>query len=188
MKAFRTSRLFILHIFINIFFYCGVWAENSVLTSSSNTISSGGVYSDPKSFFKIQPPEGWEIKEYPEDMQSRVDFISPSGKDSVNFEVIGLPSPYRNLTELSRHLANKVKEKALGFGFNTVISSPKSFHGFQVIEVGVLPGYKLLAKQLHFLVNSNYYIIRYEGSPEMFKKYEKDVLQAIETFVPLDGQ
>jgi hypothetical protein len=74
----------------------------SVFLPASGGAQEGGAqladqqYVDPKGNFKIVPPRGWKVQEYPQDPRGKVAFLAPDGSgdlrvltNSVEFSTLG---------------------------------------------------------------------------------------------------
>lgn len=61
---------------------CSLFGRNG--TAATQTLADNW-YSDPKGYFRIVPPAGWEVTEYPEDPRGKVAFTGP---DDVELRVL----------------------------------------------------------------------------------------------------
>ncbi len=55
-------------------------------------------YSDPKGYFKIVPPNGWRIQEFPQDARGKVAFFSP--ESNVDLRVLVNAVDFSTIEEL----------------------------------------------------------------------------------------
>ena len=54
-----------------------IWYAESTVAQEAKAQLSRTRYVDPKGFFKIVPPAGWRIREYPQDPRGKVAFMGP---------------------------------------------------------------------------------------------------------------
>ena len=59
------------------FLLIGFWCVESSIALGADEQLSRKRYVDPKSYFKIVPPAGWRIQEYPQDSRGKVAFFAP---------------------------------------------------------------------------------------------------------------
>jgi hypothetical protein len=152
--------------------------DNRDLTLSQN------VYSDPNGFFKMRPPDGWYINEYPSDTRGKVDFNSSNTSSKAQLKIIGQTSPFSNFSGLLTDCRNGAERMRARIGGT---SSVKEISKFNVKAVEIrfdVPG-KFKQLQIQVLLGKNYYMFAFGGPPDQFDRHEKVVLRSIDTFEPL---
>ena len=112
MGKFRklTVLVWIFHL---VFGFNSIWCIGS---SSAQEISgklSRTRYVDPKGYFKITPPLGWRIQEYPQDPRGKVAFI---GAKNVDLRVLARAADFDSFEGLLKFL--KGVEKRTGVNTN----------------------------------------------------------------------
>lgn len=132
-------------------------------------------YSDPKGYFKIVPPDGWRIQEYPQDPRGKVAFIDP---DDFQLRILINAVDFSTVEELVAFC--KDVEKRIGTSTNiekiTFGGRPAVRRTFQ------MKGHKLY--YIDFLVGNVDHNIAYSAIQAKYEKYLPVVMKSIETYTP----
>ncbi|MCK4794841.1 MAG: hypothetical protein KAV87_64525 [Desulfobacteraceae bacterium] len=143
---------------------------------------SGQAYVDPKGFFKIFPPSGWRIREYPNDPRGKVAFIHPD-INNLNLRIIAQGKAFSSFEELSENTekqANKLRSK-----FDGQVSIKRTSLGDTpalMIKVTIPGQFKHL--QFQFLRGRMYYSITYAAPINMYEDFLTIATLCIDTFEP----
>jgi len=161
-----------------------VFSQNIQSYDNQYSHLAQSVYSDPKGFFKIRPPEGWIIKEYPTDPRGKVDFNSSNAPPKAQLKVIGMASPFTDFDELlsdCRSGANRMQSR---YGGSVVVNEITKFNVKAVEIIFSIPGiFKQLQHQI--LLGKNYYTFAFGGSPDQYDRYKTTALSSIDSFEPV---
>ena len=141
-------------------------------------------YVDPKGFFKILPPAGWRIQEYPDDARGKVAFISPD-KD-VEFRILAKIVEVANFKELFENTENQAEEIRRRFGAITKVEEI-SIGGGPAVKVSIEMD-RNAEKEKHIFINFMRGKILHNftyGAPlNKYSKYLPSVELSIETYEP----
>jgi tetratricopeptide (TPR) repeat protein len=131
-------------------------------------------YVDPKGFFRIVPPEGWRVQEYPQDLRGKVAFIAP--EPNVDLRVLVKAVDFSNTDEL----VSFCKSVEARTGLSTNIKRAE-FYGRPTVKRSFkMEGIKFFT--IDFLVGSVYHNIQYGAPPNVYQKYLPLVTKSIETY------
>lgn len=132
-------------------------------------------YSDPKGFFKIVPPNGWQIQEYPQDPRGKVAFIGPDGAE---LRVLSKGLDYNSFEEMLEEIKGIEKQ----IGTNTNIEKV-TFAGKPAVQrTFTLKGTKILF--IDFMIGNTTHNLMYSASPTKFGKYLSLAQKSIDTYEP----
>ncbi|MFA5411495.1 MAG: hypothetical protein WC321_06550 [Candidatus Omnitrophota bacterium] len=185
----------ILNLIFISFLFCFLAINLSAVSLAQGTQSreyseaglSQVIYSDPKGFFKIQPPANWLINGYPSDTRGKVDFNSSSASPKAQLKIIGQASPFSDFSALLTDCRNGAERMRMRFGGKIAVNEIEKFNT-KVAEVRYeIPG-KFKQLQIQLLIGKSYYTLAFGGPPEQFDRYEKMALKSIDTFEPLLDQ
>jgi len=174
MKKIQSA--FILTLILSIF--C-----NINFAQITNDKLANKTYIDPKGYFKILPPDGWQKQEFSNEPRGKVKFVrsSPTG---TMLQVIAGASPFNNLEELiedSKRAASRLKQN---YGAITNIEKT-SFAGFQAMRFTLEIPNKLKQEQIQFILGGNHYTLVYGAPPNSFDKFHLIALASLETIEPI---
>lgn len=142
---------------------------------------SGSVYADPKNYFKIVPPNGWSIREYPEDPRGKVDFDVTPGTMAAQLKVIAGASPYASFEALKKDVEVQVRRMQERFGA-TIDVQTISVDGEPAVRALLqIPG-KLKQLNLQYLRGKTHCTFAFGARPDVFEKYESMVSMSIDSF------
>ena len=134
-------------------------------------------YSDPKGYFKIVPPNGWRLQEFPQDARGKVAFLAP--ESNVDLRVLVNAVDFSTIEELIAFC--KDVESRIGTSTNiekiTFDGRPAVRRTFQ------MRGMKLY--YIDFLIGKVDHNIAFAATPASYDKYLPIVMQSIETYTPL---
>jgi len=142
------------------------------------------VYSDPKGFFKIRPPEGWIINEYPTDPRGKVDFNSSNASPKAQLKVIGQTRPSTDFDEFLTDIRIQTNRMQARAGGRVVINEVTKFNVRAVETVFSIPA-RFKQLQIHVLLGKNYYTFAFGGPPDQFEQCKTIALSSIESFEPI---
>jgi len=187
-EQMRTNKLYLVSVvflaLVAISVPTVVFAQQTPTPDNRDIALSQTLYSDPKGFFKIRPPDGWFINEYSSDPRGKVDFNSSNTSSKAQLKIIGATSPFSDFSGLLTDCRNGAERMRARLGGT---SSVKEISKFNVKAVEIrfdVPG-KFKQLQIQVLLGKNYYTFAFGGSPDQFERHEKVVLRSIETFVPV---
>lgn len=161
-----------------------VFAQQTATAGARDIVLSQTLYSDPKGFFKMRPPEGWFINEYSSDPRGKVDFNSSNTSSKAQLKIIGATSPFSDFDGLLADCRNGAERMRARLGGT---SSVKEINKFNVKAVEIrfdVPG-KFKQLQFQVLLGKNYYTFAFGGPPDQFDRHEEVVLRSIDTFEPV---
>jgi ankyrin repeat protein len=161
--------------------------EKSIQVFAKDSLDSqltSKAYVDPKGYFKIIPPKGWTVKQYPNDPRGKVDFRLVSGRDRIQLIVSAQKSPFPNFEALFAQNEAGGKRWIKRRGGTMQSSKIKLFDVPVAKFVQKIPG-KVNLLQLHFKMRDNYYVLAVGGLPHAYEKYLALAMKSINTFQPM---
>ncbi len=169
MKKFKFSSVTLISLLF-VFQLIG----NANAQSKTATLAKSR-YSDPNGYFKIVPPEGWQIQKYPQDPRGKVAFIGPDG---VELRVLSKGLDYNSFEEMLEEIKG-VENK---IGTNTNIEKITFADKPAVKRTFILKGTKILF--LDFMIGNTTHNLMYSASPTKFENYLSLAQESIETYEP----
>lgn len=131
-------------------------------------------YVDPKSYFKIVPPEDWRIQKYPQDPRGKVAFIAP--ESSVELRVLVNAVDFSTTDELIKYC----KDIEARTGLRTNIERTE-FGGRQAVKRSFeAKGLKFYV--IDFLVGSVDHNIQFSAPISSYQQYLPLITNSIETY------
>ena len=147
---------------------------NANASSKTATLAKSR-YSDLNAYFKIVPPAGWRIQEYPQDPRGKVAFIATAG---VELRVLAKGLSYDTFEEMLEEIRGIEKK----IGTNTNIERI-TFSGMSAVKrTFTLKGTKMLV--IDFMIGNTTHNIMYSASPSKFEKYLSMVWESMNTYEP----
>ncbi|TFH53853.1 MAG: hypothetical protein E4G89_00665 [Methanothrix sp.] len=147
---------------------CAVWAQ----TQGSQLAAKR--YVDPKNYFRIVPPDGWKVQEYPQDVRGKVAFIGP--ETNVDLRVLVNAVDFGTIDELISFC--KSIEARTGLSTN-----------IQRVEFGGRPAVKrsyemkgIKFSMVDFLVGSVDHNIQYGAPSNAYQRYLPVATKSMETY------
>jgi hypothetical protein len=132
-------------------------------------------YSDSNGYFKIVPPSGWRIQQYPEDPRGKVAFIGPEG---VELRVLVKGLDYNSFDEMLK----SIKGIETKIGINTNIEKI-NFSGIPAIKrTFTYQGKKILF--IDFMIGNTTHNLMYSTSPTNYGEYLSIAQESINTYEP----
>jgi hypothetical protein len=134
-------------------------------------------YSDPKGYFKIVPPAGWRIQEYPQDSRGKVAFFAPGS--NIDLRVLVNAVDFSTIEELIAFCKDVEKR----IGVNTNIKRI-TFGGRPAVErTFQLRGLNLY--YIDFLVGKVDHNLAYGAPVNKYNKYRSVVMKSMDTYEPI---
>ena len=134
-------------------------------------------YNDPKGYFKIVPPKGWRVQEFPQDARGKVAFFAP--ESNVDLRVLVNAVDFSTVEELIAFC--KDVESRIGTSTNiekiTFDGRPAVRRTFQ------MKGMKLY--YIDFLVGKVDHNIAFAATLAAYDKYLPIVMKSIDTYTPI---
>jgi hypothetical protein len=135
--------------------------------AAKNENSQPTVYVDPKGYFKILPPAGWRVQEYPQDPRGKVAFIADRGL--MDLRVLAKAVDIPDYDGLVKNL--KDIETQLGVPMNI---EPSVFNGMPAIK-------RVATVTLQGITQK----LLYGAPPNVFDKHYETAWQSMLTYEPL---
>jgi hypothetical protein len=134
-------------------------------------------YADPKGYFRIVPPDGWRVQEYPEDARGKVAFTAP--QPNTDLRILINAVDFTTTDDLVKSL--KSIEARAGLSTNIVRTD---FGGRPAVKRSFeARGLRFLV--IDFLVGSVDHNIQFAAPPSQFQKYMPVVTKSIQTYEAL---
>jgi hypothetical protein len=172
MGKLRNLTLFI-SIFYLIFGLNGIWCLKSSEAQETSGKLSRTRYVDPKGYFKITPPRGWRIQEYPQDPRGKVAFIR--GKN-IDLRVLARAADFDGIEGLLEFVKDNQKQ----FGVNMNIQKVKLLGKAAVKRNFTFKGFKILL--IDFMEGNIKHNLQYMAKPSIYDKYLAIVMESINTY------
>ena len=170
-KLRKLTLLFL--IFHLIFGLIGIWCIKSSSAQETSRKLSRTRYVDPKGYFKITPPRGWRIQEYPQDPRGKVAFIRAK---NIDLRVLTKAADFDSYQDLLK----SVKENEKQFGFNMNIKEVKLLGRATVKRNFIFKGFKILL--IDFMEGNIKHNLQYLSKPSSYDKYLAVVMESINTY------
>lgn len=136
------------------------------------------LYTDPKGYFRIAYPDGWEVQEYPDDSRGKVAFMCPDDS-SVNLRVLVNVVDYSSVERLLEELKTKESQLGVDTGIEEI-----TFDGRPAIKRSFeIQGSRVL--MLDFLVGNVAHNVMYSPPSGDSDSYLSVVKKAMETYQPI---
>jgi len=133
-------------------------------------------YVDPKGYFKIVPPAGWQVQEYSQDPRGKVAFLAPDGRLGIIVQADGIGT-IDELVNLSKQMETRL-------GTSTNIEKTQ-VSGRQVVKRSFeMKGQRMFS--VSFLSGSMTHNITFTAGPESYKKYISVATKSMETYEPTE--
>src|SRR4030042_6157700 len=163
-----------------------MFAQETLSKDKREAGLSQSVYTDPKGFFRIRPPDGWLINEYPSDPRGKVDFNSSNQPPRAQLKLSGSISPFSNFDELLQDCRIGGERVRTKFGGTYNVNATTKFETKAVETTWDVPA-KLRQKAIHVLLGKNYYTFAFASPPELFEENYGIVLKSMQTFEALQS-
>ncbi|MBC8459731.1 MAG: peptidylprolyl isomerase [Deltaproteobacteria bacterium] len=134
-------------------------------------------YIDPKGYFKIVPPAGWRIQEYPQDQRGKVAFIGPGS--NIDLRVLVNAVDFSTIEELIAFCKNVEKRIRTNTNIKRI-----NFDGRSAVErTFEFKGQKLY--YIDFLVGKVDHNLAFSASANKYNNYHSVVMKSMETYEPI---
>jgi len=155
-----------------------------LIGSGGNQVAASeksSAYLDPKGFFKISPPSGWRVQDYPQDPRGKVTFLEPSNQASLRTltQVVDIT----DLGEVIQHLRNM--EKQVGSQMNI---EPIVFNKMPAVKrnaILTISGVTSKYLWIDFLLDGVQHNLQYSAEPKLFDKYYPIAWNSMLSYEPL---
>jgi len=134
-------------------------------------------YVDPKGYFRIVPPAGWRVQEYPQDPRGKVAFLAPESNvrlgilvEGVDFET--LEEGVAVLKDIENRLGVPTSIKRVTFLGRPAVERLFDWRGLKQYSIDLV-----LERAAHNLT--------YNSSPHLYSRYWALALRSMETYEPL---
>lgn len=138
-------------------------------------------YSDPKGYFKIDPPPGWKKQEYPDDPRGKVAFAAPA--DRTDLRVLAKAVDIPDFDALLNNL--KEIEKQLGTPMNIQAVVFNKMPAFKRTATVTLKGVTQKFLWIDLLIDGVSHNIQYSAPPNLFDTYQDMAWKSMQTYQPL---
>jgi hypothetical protein len=150
-----------------LFFGASVWGQTKGQLAPKR-------YVDPEGYFKIVPPDGWRIQEYPQDPRGKVAFIAP--ESNTDLRVLVNAVDFSTTDELIKFC----KDIEARTGLSTNIEKTE-FGGRQAVKRSFeAKGLKLYV--IDFLIGSVDHNIQFAAPASSYQKHMPLILKSMETY------
>jgi hypothetical protein len=188
-KWARILLFLVFAVAVLLFTASQILAESRKSAQSSTKELSETVYSDPKGFFRIRPPAGWQVEEYPNDPRGKVKFVCPEDR-SITLMVVGMATDMQNFEELlndSKQDAARTTEKYRAVNATSSTETTTFDNAPAVKGTMTVPGQ---AKQtsLAFLRGKRYYMLSYFAPLDLYDKYLGVATVSMNSFDPVSKE
>ena len=136
---------------------------------------AGYRYNDPKEYFRIVPPDGWQVKEYLQDSRGKVAFTNYSSRLGVVVQRDDIGN-FDELVQLSEDIERRI-------GISTNIEKD-TFGGREVVK----RTFKAKGQQfisISFIAGTLTHNLTFSASPNEFERFLPVVSKSMETYEPL---
>lgn len=134
-------------------------------------------YTDPKGYFRVVPPAGWKIQEYPDDPRGKVAFLSPDG--NIDLRVLVNAVDFGTIDELLEFCRSTEKRLGVPMKIETF-----DFHGRQAVRRSFeIRGQRFL--YVDFLIGKVDHNLAYGSPPSKYEQYLPVILRSMETYEPI---
>jgi hypothetical protein len=160
----------ILHL---VFGLIGIWSIGA--SSAQETVGklSGSRYVDPKGYFKITPPLGWQTQEYPNDPRGKVAFM---GAKDVDLRVLARATDFDSFEGLLK----LVKDIERQTGINTNIQKTSFLDRPAIKRSFIFKGSKVL--QIDFMEGNIKHNLQYYAPLAIYDKYLAVTTKSMNTY------
>ncbi|MEW5912300.1 MAG: hypothetical protein AB1814_07075 [Thermodesulfobacteriota bacterium] len=145
----------------------------------------GKGYTDPKGFFQITPPLGWQVQEYPTDPRGKVAFHGPGQK--VSLRVLVKAVDLRTLAELREGL-EAIEKKVLHVSTHIQPIVFNRMPAFKRQLTHTIRGITLKIVWVDLLIDGWAHNLQYAGKPADFDRWWAAAWQSMQTYHPLSGK
>ena len=144
-------------------------------------------YIDPKGFFKIRPPSGWQIREYIDDPRGKVDFESSLNIPKAQLKIGGMANPFPDYEKFIHDLEMQAERIKFQYKqYNASITTEKTtFANMPALKIYFNIPDKLKQVHIHFIKGDNYYTLLFGAPPDLYEKFFSVAIMSFESFEPV---
>jgi len=136
-------------------------------------------YSDPKGYFRIVPPAGWTVTEYPDEPRGKVAFTGP---DDVDLRVLINAVDFDSVDRLESFC----RERAQQVGVEMNIKRTEFDHRPAIERSFEYQGQRF--RYIDFLVGKVDHNLAYGAPPSQYERYLPVVTKSMETYSPVSSE
>jgi hypothetical protein len=162
-------------VILLFFLLISVLGIQSINTQEVEQDLSNKRYIDPKGYFKIIPPSGWQIQEYPDDPRGKVAFIGPD----IDIRILVNAVDFNTIDDLV--LFCEDLETRLGLDMNI---KKITFNGLPAVSRSFEYGGDKFY-YIDFLIGNVDHNLAYSAAINKYDKYLPIVLKSIDTYEPI---
>jgi hypothetical protein len=155
--------------------------ESETQEAGTPSLLVSDAYNDPKGFFRIVPPKGWRLQEYPQDPRGKVAFIAP--EDQIDLRVLSKAVDIADYDGLLKNL--KDIEAQLGVPMNIAPIVFKGMPAFKRVTTLNVQGGMLRLLWIDLLIDGLSHNLQYGAPPNKFDEHYDIAWQSMLTFEPL---
>jgi len=148
--------------------------ENTPAQGKTASLSQSR-YLDPNGYFKIVPPDGWQIQKYPKDPRGKVAFAGPDG---VQLRVLAKGLDYNSFEEMLEEIKGIEKKIGISTNIEKIMFSDKP----AIKRSFTLKGTKIFF--IDFMIGNTAHNLMYSASSPKFGKYLSVAQESINTYEP----
>jgi len=157
-------------------------AEKSVLSGNQLSHLSNRRYVDPKGFFKIIPPKGWRIQEYPQDPRGKVAFEGPI--EGVVLRVLTNSVEFSDVNELQNWCETVGRQRMEYFDSKHISIERITFNDMPAIRrTHQAQGIKFFL--IDILIDKVDHNLQYSAPSGKYASYVDLVMKSMETYEPV---
>jgi len=184
-KCFFLLTYLLLFLVIPVTSGCNKEENSSVLEEQFQATDfpynlSDQAYLDPKGFFKIRPPAGWRIQEFPDDPRGKVVFLGPYG---VNLKILTSFVDFSSFEELAEWNKDEIK-RIENLGAIDIVPEEITINEIRALrKTYQYRGYKFLVTD--FIKGKTAHNLQLSGTPEKYEEYYELAIKSMETYTPI---
>jgi len=138
---------------------------------------AGKRYIDPKGYFRIVPPLGWQLQEYPQEPRGKVAFIAPIANTELRILINAVD--FSTIDELVKSCQRIETRRGISTNIEKV-----EFAGRPAVKRSFeIQGIKFMA--IDFLEGRVVHNLQYTAPPDVYHKYLSVAMNSMKTYEPL---
>jgi len=153
-----------------------VYKTVKTLTAKPSTIElSQEEYADPKGYFKIRPPAGWQIQDYPQDPRGKVAF---NASHVVQLRVLAHGVDFETYEGLLKWAEKKEKDVGIDTNIKKVsfLDRPAIKRSFIIRNMRCL--------EIDFILGNVKHNLQYTGTPDNYSMYSDVAMKSLNSYKP----
>ncbi len=152
-------------------------SEGAGAAASGATGLAAELYVDPKGYFRIVPPAGWQVQEYPEDPRGKVGFLTAGG--TVSLRVLVDAVDITTQAELVEFCRNAERRYGQPMNIEAV-----NWQGYEAVR-RTMNVSGITAVSVDFLVGSHKHNLMFSAPAGKEDDYERVVTMSMSTYEPV---